>query len=379
MGLNATLGINTNIAKLQLGCGGVNDALNASIPCDIDIDYMSMMGTSGGPDSEFTLQRPYIGLAIKNDGSPTSRQVVGIKVGAQSVTGLVSAGRVYNNGQYNQENGTKNYTTNGTLNDWNNVPSGAGNATGYYPQCNTGASYGNAVLFCNSGINSLSGFVGAELSLQTYLDATCVQLIICLELTIRGCAGRLTPNPGSACNHTNNNPLFVDVSGTRMTALKLSAVKLDFKGTGTAALMNALGITAVYASLNANLRLLHQFSVNNTSDFFLSFQAEPVAWPRFTKQAAYLDVPTGNPYYDECGYTTTGRCGSAYAVAANTGWWMNVPNAKLLNVNPGTLTVTDTLSIGDALGLLNAPGLWVDNPSLNVLPVQNCRGSAFFC
>ncbi|MGB1221601.1 MAG: hypothetical protein ACPG43_08675, partial [Alcanivoracaceae bacterium] len=60
MGLDARLDVNMNIGKVQLGCGGINDALSGGPACDIDIDYLSLMGinaagdrpSSLGPDSD---------------------------------------------------------------------------------------------------------------------------------------------------------------------------------------------------------------------------------------------------------------------------------------------------------------------------------------
>lgn len=82
MGLDVKMDLNLNMSKFQLGCGGVNDLLTGP-GCDIDIDYLSFMGinSSGtlpspdGPESAFQLTRPYIELAIKNENSPTQREV----------------------------------------------------------------------------------------------------------------------------------------------------------------------------------------------------------------------------------------------------------------------------------------------------------------
>ena len=44
IGLDGELQLNLNVSKLQLGCGGINDHLSGHAGCDIDIDYLSLMG-----------------------------------------------------------------------------------------------------------------------------------------------------------------------------------------------------------------------------------------------------------------------------------------------------------------------------------------------
>lgn len=92
LGLNAEMELNTNIRKLQLGCGGTNGA-NA---CDIDIDYLSLSGVSdtanGRSSSSALIANPFIEFAIKNANSPTTRQVTGFRVSAESIQGLLTFG-----------------------------------------------------------------------------------------------------------------------------------------------------------------------------------------------------------------------------------------------------------------------------------------------
>ncbi len=100
LGLNGTVQLNANIDHLQLGCGGVNGT-----GCDIDINNL---GLSGNPDggsgighyavgtaraaTDAVLTNPFIQLAIKNPTSLSTRQIVGINLGAQQVNGLLTAG-----------------------------------------------------------------------------------------------------------------------------------------------------------------------------------------------------------------------------------------------------------------------------------------------
>ncbi len=72
-------------------------------------------------------------------------------------------------------------------------------------------------------------------------------------------------------------------------------------------------------------------------------------------------TPPNNILFDACNPAygqTTPRCSSAYAPAANTGWWLNAPGAKLLNINPpDRINLPGTLDAGTVLSLLGPEGL----------------------
>lgn len=128
-GLDAVLELNMNIGKLQLGCGGANQT--GSSGCDLDIDHFSLgcitnaigqcislnpeAGTNQKPGllrdcgtgtctgtgtntsiqndiKDFVINRPFFQFAIKNDGSRTNREVVGIRLGGEDVSGPMSFG-----------------------------------------------------------------------------------------------------------------------------------------------------------------------------------------------------------------------------------------------------------------------------------------------
>ena len=99
LGMEAQLDLNANIKKFQLGCGGVKGP-----GCDIDIDNLSFTGIvnpntpDAGPASDFTLINPFYELAIKNPTSAATREVVGFRIGADSVWGMLSIGGPPTNG-----------------------------------------------------------------------------------------------------------------------------------------------------------------------------------------------------------------------------------------------------------------------------------------
>lgn len=126
-GLDAKLELNANFEKLQLGCGGVN----GSGACDLDIDNFSLGcvadasgaclsldprgrqipgAPAGSPNQlkDFLIERPFFQFAIKNDSSKTLREVVGIRLGGEDVSGPLSFGSLntfsgYMSGQANLE------------------------------------------------------------------------------------------------------------------------------------------------------------------------------------------------------------------------------------------------------------------------------------
>lgn len=373
MGMDVKLNLNMNIAKFQLGCGGVNDLLTTTPACDIDIDYLSFMGinpagtlpSADGPDSMFELLRPYVELAIKNGSSPTQREVVGMKIGGQRINGALSIGRDYTGvGGYGVEGNLVNQENGGT--------------------CNPSATTGAGVLNCHSGINSVSGFLALELSAAIRARAN----IIGFTADLNTCFGRMSPSQ-YGCN-SGTTPFFVDAGGTRLNTLHVAAAKLNIDNINlncnffnflicspAQALANII-VDEGYGQLRIDTRLVHYLLTPNTENFFLSVQREPVSWPNYSKAP-----PPSNIAFDSCNPAygqTTARCFSAYAPAANTGWWLNAPGAKILNINPPNRLNVGNVDVGTAISLLGPEGrLIIDNPKVDLRRMDNCHGTAVFC
>jgi len=373
MGMDVKMNLNMNIAKFQLGCGGVNDLLTTSPACDIDIDYLSFMGinnagtlpSADGPDSAFELLRPYVELAIKNASSPTMREVVGFKVGGQKINGALSIGRDYTGvGGYGAEANLVNQEHGGT--------------------CDTGATVGQDVVNCHSGINSVSGFLALELSAAIRARAN----ILGFNADLDTCFGRMNPSK-YGCN-SGTTPFFVDAGGTRISTLHVAAAKLNVNNIDLncsfwnwavcyPAQLIANGIVDEgYGQLVIDTRLVHYLLTPDTENFFLSLQREPVSWPNYSKAP-----PPSNVAFDSCNPVygqSTDRCSSGYAPAANTGWWLNAPGVKILNIDPPQRLNIGNVSAGTALSLLGPEGrLIIDNPKIDLRRVDNCHGAAIFC
>lgn len=123
---------------------------------------------------------------------------------------------------------------------------------------------------------------------------------------------------------------------------------------GASGILRILQGADMYAIMDARLSDVHGFELNQTQDFFLSFQRERIAYPNYDK--------------------------TSYAAPANAGWWMNVPSVELRDLEPATVDLgcPGALCLG-LLGSFSAPGIYAGYPDLQSNPPVNCYGGASFC
>ena len=101
LGAEAVVEINANIKSLQLGCGGVNGANG----CDVDISNLGLSGLNDGVDAngnptfsngrsstDAAITNPFIEFAIKNPNNLATREMVGFRLGAEKILGLLTLG-----------------------------------------------------------------------------------------------------------------------------------------------------------------------------------------------------------------------------------------------------------------------------------------------
>lgn len=100
LSVQALMELNANIKSLQLGCGGDKGA-----GCDIDISNIALSGLNPsldslgnpvfGPDGRAAtsaeITNPFVEFAIKGNSAAT-RQVVGFRLGAENIVGLLTLG-----------------------------------------------------------------------------------------------------------------------------------------------------------------------------------------------------------------------------------------------------------------------------------------------
>ena len=253
MMVDGNLALNANIDHMQLGCGGFNSGLGGSAAnaCDIDLDYVRLMGRGGGQPgapgagaavtSDFVLVRPYLDIAIKNDGSASTREVVGVKIGAQTADGYFGVGQF-------DKTGTTNCASN---------PNQMG---------------------CHRGLNRISAYMKVHLTGDAY---GCFGIFGCTS----------DPNPANQ-DHLASFDNYQTYQATRMQRIQAS-----FTADGDAATI-PFGIN-VTANVNESLRYVHGFILDaslpeyTADDFFLSFQRERVRYPN-SKGKSNAFAPTAN-------------------------------------------------------------------------------------
>lgn len=326
MGLDALVEMNVNIDKLQLGCGGYNEAVRSD-SCDIDLDYVSFLGRyegsgnnpnqpgagkAGDPvTSDFKLTRPYFEIAVRDVGGG-QREIAGFKIGAQEADGFMGIGRKYEHGDWNEEIGVT---------------------------CNT-----SNPLTCHSGINSLSGHLDVEVSAALPITASVPMIWPIPDINFSGTACFGKTDLDSKCE--SRDPYYTTQSGTRLNALQLDTIELAID----LGFLSSIGLDTAYARVDQSLRFIHGFAANETSDFFISFQREAIRYPTYDKQG--------------------------HSATANTGWWLNIPSVEVLDLAGDRVTLS---GLGEILAALGEPGTLLKDIELNTVPPKNCYGSYTFC
>ena len=210
LGLEAELELNANIKKLQLGCGGTNGAGG----CDVDIDNLGLSGlkvdANGKPmdmtseervGSSAKLTNPFIEFAIKNPGSASTREVVGLRLSAEKAMGLLTAG-------------TENSTTPNGINTISGFMRIQSDSSGYvYGKANTSARFLNAVENAQYVVD------GKNVTYNNQITGT-IKAIGLVDIDIKTVAGGLNIPAMS------NIPFIrdaVSVNGNRISSLPLQA------------------------------------------------------------------------------------------------------------------------------------------------------------
>ena len=358
LGMEAEIELNANIKKLQLGCGGVNGAG----ACDIDIDNLSLSGISdtrdGRVSSDAKLTNPFLEFAIKNPGSASTREMVGLRLSAEKALGLLTAG-------------TENT---GTPNGINSL-SGALKIS---PTTGTASTTARSMTYDDTGLKVSGKIQLLGALIQPTFDTDDYNLAL----------------KSTSANLNINGTTII---GTRLQAAKLSGTadiaNLDFGGSIVASVKIPI-VSAIPLTINANgyisglkanidvdedLGFIHKIPLNNP--FSLSLQSQAIHWS-----------------------------GAEYK--ANKGWWLAIEDSiDIGKVNPlNSIDVTNDIlkqvvpSINTYLtnnppscnvGLCLATGLNIGNVNLSnsnpvYFPIKdlplatqnfapNCYGSLKFC
>ena len=263
LGLDAEMSLNMNVKSIKLGCNGVNGPA-----CDIDIDDVSLSGTeacitaNGRPNCDAVVTRPFLEFAIKNPNSLATREILGFRFGAQSLSGLLTAGT--NDGTANGLNRFSGYmaiaATTGTTTtqaaNFTNVLEGNTTVGGCTSGCPSPFFTNTAPLAVPSlGVNFNVGAFTVE---GNQLESTSI-----LATTT---APDIIFNAASG-TRTATVPGCIYVIGIGLCGTVLNSVQFDTRLTN---LKINIGITE-------DLGFLHKIPLNNP--FGLSVQKESVWWP----------------------------------------------------------------------------------------------------
>lgn len=345
LGLEATLELNANIRRVQLGCGGVNGADQ----CDIDLERVRLTGLTPGPsgtyaDSDAVLDNPFIQFAVKNPNSASTRSVVGVALGAQTIVAQMSVGE-------------------------NPTPDIAGTPGGT-PGGETGA-------------NVISGRLPAQVSHVELASTLCTRVSgsNCIVALGDGNLPLLntTVKPRNGVNQPNG--VFSSlVTGNRMTNLKLGPFGLDAAPLDSigGVFVSALGGVA-YGTLDENFIDIHNLNIssNKTSGFLLTLNQQDILWPQMGTSGT-SSFPTPSQFTNSHGSTITEDM-----LLAKRGWFLIFPGVSL-GGTPEEPLVTSRVLLGvlnnpSALQVLSYPGITIPSINLRQIPTHNCYGSLKFC
>lgn len=256
LGMEAELELNANIKKLQLGCGGINGAGG----CDIDIDNLSLSGIAetreGRVSSSAKMTNPFIEFAIKNPNSASTREIMGFRLSAEKVLGMLTLGEE-NTGSPNGIN---------SLSGYMKIKDASGTAT---TAARTGVNYNNLGATVYGKAKSTTGLVSADFTSNDY------------SLNLAEGNGTLNIKGQTISGRRMSN---VNLIGTA----KIDNIALSGKISANAKLWGLLpiplsgDITGNVSNLNVdvkvseNLGFIHKLPLNNP--FSLSLQKQDIFW-----------------------------------------------------------------------------------------------------
>lgn len=327
LGMEAKLELNANIKKLQLGCGGANGAG----ACDVDIDNLRFTGfddapnitNNKGPLTDFVLNNPFIEFAIKNPTSASTREVVGLRLGAAEAQGMMSFG-------------DRPYNADGT------------SSTNTDPNAHT-------------GINRLTA------DMDIYVNNGTVPIRFCAF----GCSGAATEaNAGNKATVNLNTPnvgdnIFLDQYYSRASSFKLGELKTE---TDILAIFGGIDVSA---SLVEDFRFIHNIKIGSSTtagkDFYISLSGLGDNLVSDT-DGNINNRPTNMKPTNSANWIKWQKTTGEWSPSAR-GWSFSLPDVRVENWRSAPIKVDATGAFGVAL----------TNLDLNQIPVDNCYGGLTFC
>lgn len=304
--LGGQMKVNANIGELNLGPTGSEY---------LKLSNMSLSGGSG-PGSVMTLQNPFIEFAMQNDGSASSRRVIGLRLGASNMNGVLGIGIQTNNGTDTGISRFSGYLT---------AQSAPGSAD-IIGTAQTAAFNFNknvtARVYVDNGVN---GRFTTDINPDDpgfYVPAQNVAFTVPGGLVVNTTSGPITSIPIGA------NAIIPDIAVSGKAHfdnvrdkscpwynLVICNIVLALVPSANPTINTGIsGLGAVF-NMQEDLRFIHK-AVLSDNGASLSLQSEDVMWP---------NAPGG--------------------VVAKPGWWLGLSNP----VNLGTLNVTTPIVITDSV------------------------------
>ncbi len=389
LSMEAEVALNANIKKLQLGCGGVNGADG----CDVDVDNFSFgcianstgvcitlpptgiqktginnNNTVAGQQQmrDFVLSNPFYQFAIKNPNSASTREIVGIRIGAADVKGPLS---------FNSINSFSGYLTGNANIELRGQGPGRGNLPG--DALDVAVTCGASTSPCSgtrpgNGQNTFG--LDNERSLGLDNDQACV-LFICAEFK------DLTTSFTGI--QRNNRP--ASVNGNRQTQAFIDNLNLGNKNTGeigvVRAIVDSLQIERSNSALSAGLinlvlpliqgqardKIVGQLATglgttvasldNNT--YRLPYNLKNVHQLEVDSNVFGITLSKDNLQYP------------GFVAPVTRGWAMYIPDGFTLDISDKTTTFVQNIASSSAARSGDIVGL----PA----PYRNCFGTLTFC
>ncbi len=387
LSMEANIALNANMKSLQLGCGGIN----GKDKCDIDISDVSFgcIANSSGtcitlpktdvrqPNGavqettlgdqaqsqmkDFNLTNPFFQFAIKNADNASTREVVGVRIGAAQVEGPLSFGNLA--------------TFSGYLTGFADLEmQGQGDMPGNLPN-----NLEDVAVTCKSpglcpDINGQSSYQGMADYRYLGLDnaTECILIVACAQfkqLTIKFAGVKRTNLPVTVSGNRQSQAFVLNanlgmgsggvvksitdsmqisrttnVFGSGLLNLVLGLIKTSAGNKITSQLAEGLNTSVTSLNNNTyqlpyNLSNVHQLEVK--SDVFgLSLQKQSIQYP-------------------------------GYQAPVTAGWAMYIPNGFKLNISDRTTTFVQNI--------VNSNDARNGNAVLLQAPYRNCYGTLRFC
>lgn len=401
LGIQATLEINANIKTLNLGCDGAS----GTGTCDIKASEVSFgcitnssnvcipvsgTNTNTGVSStaartgmrDFILTNPFLQIAIRNPNSASTREVVGVRLGAERSQGPISFGNLetfsgYLNGVANIE-----LQGQGRVSNSDNTIRDPRNPDNVSVTCNDGYPGGCDAFGIGRSFNGTPGANQfADYGPSFNLNNQCA--------TVLGICSKYFDQLKVGFDAVQKSGRPLSVAGRRQTQAFISNLNLG-NGTHTIngvsevgaarAIVNTLAITEAQGVLGAGFinavlgALRNQIADKITEDLANGLGTTPAALDNNTYILPYNLSNFHEAEIDSNLFGLSLQKNSVrypgYSVDMQSGWSLYLPNAITLNIsNPATQFVSNITSGAAAVG--------------NIIPLQpanvNCFGGLSFC